>query len=39
MPCEGTHLTYRFTGTVAGDQMSGEVSLGEYGHARFTGAA
>jgi D-glucosaminate-6-phosphate ammonia-lyase len=36
MPCEGTHLTYRFTGTVAGDQMSGEVSLGEYGRARFT---
>jgi D-glucosaminate-6-phosphate ammonia-lyase len=36
MPCEGTHLTYRFTGTVAGDQMSGDVSLGEYGHARFT---
>ena len=35
MPCEGTHLTYRFTGTVAGDEMAGEVSLGEYGHARF----
>jgi L-seryl-tRNA(Ser) seleniumtransferase len=35
MPCEGTHLTYRFTGTVTGDQMVGEVSLGEYGRARF----
>jgi L-seryl-tRNA(Ser) seleniumtransferase len=36
MPCEGTRLTYRFTGTVTGDQMVGEVSLGEYGRARFT---
>lgn len=35
MPCEGTHLTYRFTGAATGDQMSGEVSLGEYGHARW----
>jgi D-glucosaminate-6-phosphate ammonia-lyase len=35
MPCEGTHLTYRFTGTVTGDQMSGEVGLGEYGKARW----
>ena len=23
MPCEGTHLTYRLTGTVAGDEMAG----------------
>jgi L-seryl-tRNA(Ser) seleniumtransferase len=36
MPAEGTHLTYRFTGTVTGNEMSGDVSLGEYGRARFT---
>jgi D-glucosaminate-6-phosphate ammonia-lyase len=29
LPAEGISLTYRFTGTVTGDEMSGQVSLGE----------
>jgi L-seryl-tRNA(Ser) seleniumtransferase len=32
---EGTTLTYTFTGTLAGDTLSGDVSLGEYGKARW----
>jgi L-seryl-tRNA(Ser) seleniumtransferase len=35
LPAHGTRLTYRFTGAVEGDKMSGEVSLGEYGVARW----
>jgi len=33
---EATALSYSFTGHVQGDHMSGEVSLGEYGPARWT---
>jgi hypothetical protein len=33
---EATRLSYTFTGHVQGDHMSGEVSLGEYGPARWT---
>ena len=33
---EATALHYSFTGHVQGDHMSGEVSLGEYGTARWT---
>jgi L-seryl-tRNA(Ser) seleniumtransferase len=33
---EATALSYAFTGHVQGDHMSGEVSLGEYGPARWT---
>ena len=36
MPYEGTTLTYSFQGHVAGNTMSGEVSLGEYGRAQWT---
>jgi L-seryl-tRNA(Ser) seleniumtransferase len=32
----GDSLNYAFTGKVAGDEMAGEVSLGEYLDARFT---
>lgn len=35
-PYEGTRLTYEFAGSLEGDRMSGEVSLGEYGQARWT---
>lgn len=35
LPAEGIPLTYRFAGTVTGDEMSGQVSLGEYGHAQW----
>lgn len=35
-PIQGTALSYDFTGTVNGSQMSGEVNMGEYGMARFT---
>lgn len=35
LPAGGTHLTYTFSGTVDGDQMSGKVDLGEYGEARW----
>jgi L-seryl-tRNA(Ser) seleniumtransferase len=33
----GFALTYRFTGTLAGDTMSGTLNLGEYRSARWTG--
>ena len=33
---EGQILSYEFTGTVDGDKMGGDVSLGEYGSARWT---
>jgi D-glucosaminate-6-phosphate ammonia-lyase len=35
-PYEGTTLSYEFSGQVAGNSMSGEVSLGEYGRANWT---
>ncbi|MGH9338864.1 MAG: hypothetical protein ACRD1R_04570 [Acidobacteriota bacterium] len=33
---EGTHLGFRFNGTVRGDSIHGTVDLGEYGEARWT---
>ncbi|MBS1824666.1 MAG: aminotransferase class V-fold PLP-dependent enzyme [Acidobacteria bacterium] len=33
---EGMHITYKFTGNVQGDMMSGELSLGEFGKGSFT---
>jgi L-seryl-tRNA(Ser) seleniumtransferase len=33
---EGTRLSYDFTGTAANGGMSGDVNLGEYGHARWS---
>lgn len=33
---EGTSLGYRFTGTVAGETMSGDLNVGEYGMGRWT---
>ncbi|HYM13663.1 MAG TPA: aminotransferase class V-fold PLP-dependent enzyme [Bryobacterales bacterium] len=36
LPYEGTALTYEFSGEVAGNTMSGEVKLGEYGRASWT---
>lgn len=36
LPYEGTRLRYDFAGQVAGNRMSGEVDLGEYGRARWT---
>jgi hypothetical protein len=33
---QGTSIEYAFTGTVDGDTMSGTVSLGEYGPAKWT---
>ncbi len=33
---EGQQLSYEFTGTVEGENMSGTVSLGEYGSAKWT---
>jgi hypothetical protein len=35
LPAHGTRLTYRFTGTLQSDEMTGEVSLGEYGRGRW----
>jgi hypothetical protein len=32
----GQRLSYRFSGRVAGDAMSGEVDLGEYGSAKWS---
>ena len=34
--CEGTRLSYDFSGKVDGDTMEGRVGLGEYGEARWT---
>jgi len=34
--CEGTRLSYDFTGKADGDTMEGRVGLGEYGDARWT---
>jgi D-glucosaminate-6-phosphate ammonia-lyase len=36
LPVGGQRLQYRFSGRVAGDTMSGELDLGEYGRARWT---
>ena len=36
LPTEGTQLTYRFEGRLQGQTMEGEVSLGEYGKARWS---
>ena len=36
LPTGGQRLTYRFSGRVNGDSMSGELDLGEYGVARWT---
>lgn len=36
LPYEGTRLSYEFTGQVAGNAMSGEVAVGEYGRARWS---
>jgi L-seryl-tRNA(Ser) seleniumtransferase len=35
LPGEGNALSYVFQGVVAGQEMSGEVDLGEYGRAKF----
>jgi L-seryl-tRNA(Ser) seleniumtransferase len=35
-PYEGTRFSFEFRGKVKGDTMSGDVSLGEYGPARWT---
>jgi D-glucosaminate-6-phosphate ammonia-lyase len=35
LPADGNRLSYTFTGTASGDAMSGNVALGEYGHARW----
>jgi hypothetical protein len=36
LPCEGNNLSYNFEGTVSGDRMAGDLSLGEYPKARWT---
>ena len=36
LPFEGTRLSYRFDGRLAGETIEGEVDLGEYGKARWT---
>ncbi|MGH9630313.1 MAG: aminotransferase class V-fold PLP-dependent enzyme [Bryobacteraceae bacterium] len=36
IPCEGSRLPYRFTGTAQKDRMSGDLELGEYGRARWS---
>jgi L-seryl-tRNA(Ser) seleniumtransferase len=36
LPTEGTRVSFAFTGKLEGEKMSGVVSLGEYGEARFT---
>jgi len=35
LPADGNVLHYTFTGAVSGQSLSGEVDLGEYGHARW----
>jgi D-glucosaminate-6-phosphate ammonia-lyase len=36
LPCEGINLSYRFTGQLSADRISGDIDLGEYGKARWT---
>jgi len=33
---QGTAIGYEFTGTVDGNQMSGEINMGEYGPAKWS---
>ena len=35
LPADGNRLSYSFTGLVLGEEMSGDVEIGEYGHARW----
>jgi hypothetical protein len=35
LPAEGNNLTYVFRGAVTGQEISGDVDLGEYGRAKF----
>src|SRR5581483_9638339 len=35
LPGEGNPLGYIFRGTIAGQQIAGDLDLGEYGHAKF----
>lgn len=35
LPADGNQLSYTFSGSVSGDEMSGEVGLGEYGHGKW----
>ncbi len=35
LPADGNQLSYTFTGSAQADGISGEVALGEYGHARW----
>jgi D-glucosaminate-6-phosphate ammonia-lyase len=36
LPTPGQRVSYRFSGRVSGDSMSGDVDLGEYGSAKWT---
>ena len=36
LPTEGTRVSFQFSGTLEGNQLSGTVGLGEYGEARWT---
>ena len=36
LPAGGQRLNYTFTGQVAGDSMSGDLDLGEYGRAKWS---
>ncbi|MBI3682139.1 MAG: aminotransferase class V-fold PLP-dependent enzyme [Acidobacteria bacterium] len=36
LPVEGMHLSYRFTGAMQADAMSGDLDLGEFGQARWS---
>ena len=38
LPTEGTRVSFQFTGTLEGAQLSGAVALGEYGEARWSAA-
>ena len=35
LPADGNRLSYTFTGTLSGNEMSGGVEIGEYGAARW----
>ena len=35
LPVEGMRLNYRFSGTIQGDQLTGEVELAEFGKAKW----